>query len=147
MFPQWGSRGVGSIPGSGGGGNNHMIILFPELVSELKKMGYDQVSLQEEIYRKTSLKYENLGPEDVKGIRTGIETGVIPPERKAVFEAALEPGGMVPVLISPENVNLFVAGGAPGSAFSYSYSRIPPYNYVGLMTRKITGAALTSAGR
>jgi hypothetical protein len=147
MFPQWGSKGVGSIPGSGGGGNNHMVILFPELVSELKKMGYDQVSLQDEIYRRTSVKYEELRPEDIEGIRTGIETGVVPQERKEVFEAALRPGGMVPVLISPENVNLFVSGGAPGCAFSYSYSRIPPYNYMALMTRKITGATLTKAGR
>jgi hypothetical protein len=147
MFPQWGSKGVGSIPGSGGGGNNHMIILFPELVSELKKMGYDQVRLQEEIYRLTCVKYEDLRQEDIVGIRTGIENGVIPPERKAVFEAALKPGGMVPVLISPENIHLFVVGGAPGCAFSYSYSRIPPYNHVALMTRKITGATLTRAGR
>jgi hypothetical protein len=147
MFPQWGSKGVGSIPGSGGGGNNHMIILFPELVSELKKLGYDQVKLQEEIYRRTSVKYEDLRPEDIKGIQTGIETGVVPPERKEVFENALKPGGMVPVLVYPENVNLFVAGGAPGCAFSYSYSRIPPYNYLGLMTRKITGATLTRAGK
>ena len=147
MFPQWGSKGVGSIPGSGGGGNNHMIILFPELVSELKKMGYDQVSLQDEIYRRTSVKYENLRPEDIKGIQTGIETGVIPPERKEVFENALKPGGMVPVLVYPENVNLFVAGGAPGCAFSYSYNRIPPYNHMALMTRKITGATLTRTGK
>ena len=147
MFPQWGSKGVGSIPGSGGGGNNHMIILFPELVSELKKMGYDQAGLQEEIYRRTCVKYEDLRPEDIGGIRTGIENGVVPPERKAVFEAALKPGGMVPVLISPENVHLFVVGGAPGCAFSYSYNRIPPYNYLALLTRKITGATLTRAGR
>jgi hypothetical protein len=147
MFPQWGSKGVGSIPGSGGGGNNHMIILFPELVSELKKLGYDQVKLQEEIYRRTSVKYEDLRPEDIKGIQTGIETGVVPPERKEVFENALKPGGMVPVLVYPENVNLFVAGGAPGCAFSYSYTRIPPYNYMALMTRKITGATLTRAGK
>jgi hypothetical protein len=99
MFPQWGSKGVGSIPGSGGGGNNHMIILFPELVSELKKMGYDQISLQDEIYKRTSIKYEDLRPEDIKGIQTGIEIGVVPPERKAVFEASLKPGGIVPVLM------------------------------------------------
>lgn len=147
MFPQWGSKGVGSIPGSGGGGNNHMIILFPELVSELKKLGYNQINLQEEIYGRTSVKYEELRPEDIKGIQTGIETGVVPPERKEVFEKALKPGGMVPVLVYQENVNLFVAGGAPGCAFSYSYSRIPPYNYMALMTRKITGATLTRAGK
>jgi hypothetical protein len=146
MFPQWGSKGVGDIPGSGGGGRNHMIILFPELVSEYKKMGYDQESLQNEIYERTLVPYEELSPEDIKGIQTGMETGVVPPERKAVFEAALKPGGKVPVMVSPDNVNLFVAGGAPGCAFSFSYYRIPPYNYTALMTRKITGATLTRAG-
>jgi len=91
MFSQWGSKGLGSIPGSGGGCNNHMMILFPELVSELKKIGYDQVNLQEEIYRRTCVKYEDLRPEDIGGIRTEIENGVVPPVRKAVFEATLKP--------------------------------------------------------
>lgn len=146
MFPMWGSKGVGSLPGSGGGANNHMIILFPELVSELKKMGYDQESLQQEIYKRTSVKYEELRPEDIKGIQSAMATGVVPAERKAVFEEALKPGGMVPVMVSPESVNLFVSGGVPGGAFSFSYSRIPPYKPTAIMTKKITGAALTKAG-
>ena len=147
MLPMWGSKGVGEIPGSGGGGNCHMIILFPELVSELKKMGYDQESLQNEIYKRTSVKYEELSPEDIKGIKAGIEMGVVPPDRKAVFEEALKPGGMVPILMSPENIHLFVSGGVPGCAFSFSYMRIPPYNYNAIQTRKIKGAALTEAGK
>jgi hypothetical protein len=146
MFPQWGSKGVGALPGSGGGGNNHMIILFPELVSELKKTGYDQKSLQQEIYRRTSVKYEDLRREDIEGIQVAMETGVVPPERKRVFEEALKPGGMVPVLMSPDNINLFVSGGVPGCAFSYSYYRIPPYNHTAIMTKKITGATRTKAG-
>jgi hypothetical protein len=50
------------------------------------------------------------------------------------------------VMVSPENVHLFVSGGAPGCAFSFSYYRLPPYNHTALMTRKITGATLTKAG-
>ena len=146
MFPMWGSKGVGAIPGSGGGGNNHMIILFPELVSELKKMGYDQESLQNEIYERTRVRYEELSPADIKGIQTGIEMGVVPPERKAVFEETLKPGAMVPVLMSPENIHLFVTGGVPGCAFSFSYMRIPPYNRLAILTRLVTGATLTKAG-
>jgi len=146
MFRQWGSKGVGAIPGSGGGGNNHMIILFPELVSEFKKMGYNQESLQNEIYGRASVPYDELSPEEIQGIRTGMEIGVVPPDRKEVFEAALKPGKTVPVMVYPDNVNLFVSGGAPGCAFSFNYYRIPPYNYTALMTRKITGATLTRAG-
>jgi hypothetical protein len=145
-YPQWGNKGVGAIPGSGGGSSNHMIILFPELVAELKKMGYDQASLQDDLYERTSVPYEELRPEDIRGIQTGMETGVVPAERKAVFDAALKPGAKVPVLMSPENIHLFVSGGVPGCAFSFSYYRIPPYNYTALMTVPITGATLTKAG-
>lgn len=123
-----------------------MIILFPELVAELKKMGYDQEGLQNEIYKLTSVPYEELRPEDIKGIQAGIEMGVVPQERRAVFEEVLKPGGMVPVLMSPENIHLFVAGGVPGCAFSFSYYRIPPYNRLALLTRLVTGATLTKAG-
>ena len=56
----WGGKGVGLVPGSGNGANNHMIILFPELVAEYKKMGYDQAKLQDEIYRRVSVPYEEL---------------------------------------------------------------------------------------
>jgi hypothetical protein len=142
----WGTKGVGAIPGSGGGAMNHFIILFPELVVEYKKMGFDQKKLQDEVYKRTSVPYEELNDTERKNIKIGMELGVIPPDRKAVFETALKPGGKVPVLISPENLHFFVVGGAPGCAFSFDYYRIPPYNYTALLTKKITGATLTKAG-
>jgi hypothetical protein len=146
LFGLWGAKGVGQYPGSGVGARSHFILLFPELAEELKKMGFDQKSLQDEIYRRTSVRYEELSPADRRGIQTGMETGVVPPERKAVFQEALKPGGMVSVLITPENLHFFVAGGAPGCAFSFSYFRLPPYNRIAVLTRLVTGATLTKAG-
>ncbi len=146
LFFLWGVKGVGQYPGSGVGARNHFIVLFPELVAELKKMGFDQKGLQDEIYKRTSVRYEELSPADRKGIQTGMEIGVVPEERKAVFQEALKPGGMVPVLITPENLHFFAAGGAPGCAFSFSYFRLPPYNRIAVMTRLVTGATLTRAG-
>jgi hypothetical protein len=142
----WGTKGVGKYPGSGGGAMNHMIILFPELVAELKKMGYDQKSLQDEIYRRATIPHDELNETERKSLQTAMELGVIPADRKAAFETALKPGGMVPVLISPENLHLFVAGGAPGCAFSFDYYRVPPYNRTAILTKPITGATLTRAG-
>ena len=147
LFGQWGSKGVGAIPGSGQGAKNHLLILFPELVAELKKLSYSRDNLQQEIYRRAAVRYEELSPEDRKGIQTGMETGVVPPERKPVFAEALRPGGMVPVLISPENLHIFVSGGVPGCAFAFSYFRLPPYNRTAVMTKLITGATLTKAGK
>jgi hypothetical protein len=143
---RWGSKGVGKVPGSGAGANVHMIILFPELVSEFKKMGYDQTGLQDEVYRRVSVPYEELTPEEVKAVQDGIKIGVVPPERHDVFQQALNPGQRVPLLITQQDINLFVVGGAPGCAFSFDYHRVPPYSYTAIMTRPITGAALTKAG-
>jgi hypothetical protein len=143
----WGTKGVGAVPGSGGGANRHYIILFPELAAELKKMGFDQTRLQDEIYRRTSVPYDELNEAEIIEIRTAMEIGVIPAERKALFEAVLKPGGMVPVLISPEDLNFFVAGGAPGCAFSWGYHRVAIYKKTAFLTKKITGATLTKAGR
>ena len=90
--------------------------------------------------------YEELDEAAVNGIKGGIRNGVVPPGRAPVFQDALKPGGKVPVLITPQSLHVFVAGGNPGAAFSLHYLRIPPYNALGVMTRKITGATLTKAG-
>jgi hypothetical protein len=143
----WGTKGVGRVPGSGEGANKHYIILFPELATELKKMGFDQLRLQDEVYKRTSVPYEELTELEIKSIRKAIELGVVPAARRSVFEEALKPGGMVPVMIEPDDLYFFVAGGAPGCAFSFDYLRIPPYNYTAVLTKKISGATLTKAGK
>ena len=102
--------------------------------------------MQDEIYRRAVVPYDELEPRDIEGMQKGIEIGVVPDDRKAVFWEALKPGGMVPVMMSPEDIHIFVAGGAPGAAFSFNYYRIPPYSHSALMTKKITGATLTKAG-
>ncbi len=146
LLMEWRNKGVGPIPGSGQGSQNHLIILFPELVSEFNKMGYNQEKLQEEIYSRASYDYDELKPEEVTAIEIAMDMGIVPSERKAFFKDVLKPGGKVPVMMSPENVHLFVCGGAPGCAFSFSYYRLPPYNHTALMTKRITGATLTRAG-
>jgi hypothetical protein len=145
-FPNWGVKGVGSIPGSGGGANNHFVMLFPALAAELNKLGYDRPKLQQAVYDRAAVAFEELKEADVTGIKNGIRMGVVPPDRARVFETALKPGGKVPVLVTPESLHFFVAGGDPGAAFAFNYLRLPPYNKLGIMTRKITGATQTKAG-
>ena len=145
-LPMWGVKGVGKLPGSGSGPNVHKIILFPELVAEYKKMGYDQTGLQDEIYRRVSVPYEELTPEEISAIENAIKLGVIPPELQDKFKSALNPGQRLPLLMEPKDIHLFVAGGAPGCAFSFFYHRLPPYSYTAIMTKAITGATLTKAG-
>ena len=146
-YPLWGQKGVGAIPGSGDGPGNNYIILFPELAAEFNRMGYNQKRLQDEVYKRSSVPYDELSEAERKAIKTGIELGVVPADRKVAFLEELKPGGMVPVVLYPENLHFFVVGGAPGAAFSWNYPRIPPYNYTGILTKKINGATLTKAGR
>jgi hypothetical protein len=147
-LPVWGTKGVGKYPGSGDGrARNHYIILFPELAEELKKMGFDQQKLQKEIYKRTSVPYEELNPVEIKSVQKAIELGVIPPGRKELFQSVLKPDEKVPVLISPDDLHIFVAGGVPGAAFSFSYLHVPTYTQTAILTKKITGAVLTRAGQ
>ena len=60
-----------------------------------------------------------------------------------MFKKALQPGGRVPVVESPEAFHIFVAGGSPGYDLLFSY---PGPNRAN-QTRKITGATLTHHGR
>jgi len=55
----------------------------------------------------------------------------------------LKPGGRVPVVQSPEDFHVFVAGGSPGYDLLFSY---PGTNHAN-ETMKITGATLTKSGR
>lgn len=142
LFPRWGITGMVLQKVT----NNHYIILFPELVSELNKMGFDQERLRTALYRRLAVPYEELNDADKRGIQAAIGNGAIPAVRKQVFENALNPGEMVPVLVSPECIQFFVAGGTPGSAFSFSYYREPLYAPKGILTKPVTGATLTRAG-
>jgi hypothetical protein len=146
----WGKKGVGEIHGSGEAGTRHLLVLFPAVAAELKKMGFnDQASLQDEICKRAAVRYEDLGPADIESIRTAMGQGyeyVIPPERRPAYEKALQPGGVVPVQSSPRDMPVFVAGGAPGDAFGFNYMKLSPYKPTAIMTKRVIRATLTKAG-
>jgi hypothetical protein len=54
----------------------------------------------------------------------------------------LKPGGRVPIVQSPDDFHIVVAGGSPGYSLLFSY---PGPNWAN-ETKKITGATLTKAG-
>ncbi len=147
----WGSKGVGEIRGSGGGANRHLIVLFPAVTAEFARLGIkDREGLQDEIYRRAAVPFEDLSPAEVQSIQTAMGPGyelALPPERRDIFKEVLKPGGMVPVQVSPRDIIVFVAGSAPGDASGFDYLRLPPYKPTGILTKKITGATLTKSGR
>jgi hypothetical protein len=109
----------------------HVIVLHPEMVSELHRKGFTGQSLRDHIIDSTSVPYEDLSKEEIRGIRDRIAdksdiffgSGLIPPERIPVFEEALKPGGKVPVVLTPQDIHIVVAGGISGYSFGFAYLR------------------------
>lgn len=128
----------------------YILVLIPDCADDLAGNGYTRRSLQEYLYEQTRVPYEDLPKEVFFGqgseedfIRTSVADGRIRPERARIFLDNLKPGGRIPVVHSPDDFHIFVAGGSPGYDLLFSY---PGTNHAN-ETVKITGATLTKAGR
>ncbi len=129
----------------------HIVVLHPDCAVELANDGYTRKSLQEYLYEQTRVPYEKL----VGGFggiwrRLGrgtypriIADGRIRPDRAQIFLDNLKPGGRVPVVQSPDDFHIVVAGGSPGYDLLFTY---PGTNWAH-QTVKITGATLSKAGQ
>ena len=137
--------------------SKHIFVLYPQAATELHNLGFTQERLANYIYERTSVPFEEFGPDEVRGlherIKGSIEGGMlfadmIPPDRLPVFQEALKPGGKVPVLITPKDIHIVVAGsggGVPGSVVWFSYIKAV-YKWTSHQTKLIRGATLTKAG-
>jgi hypothetical protein len=138
--------------------SKHIIILYPLMADQLNEMGYTQEKLENEIYERTRIPYDDLTNDEIKGLEDRIQGSVdrdmlyadtIPPDGMSVFAEAMKPGGKVPVLISPKDLNFIVAGsgaGVPGLVVWLSYIKAV-YRWTSHQVKCINGALLTKAGR
>jgi hypothetical protein len=128
----------------------HILVLHPDCAVELASKGYTRKSLQEYLYEQTRVPYEKLNPQVSFGegseeafIRTSVADGRIRADRAQIFLDNLKPGGRIPVVQSPEDFHIVVAGGSPGYDLLFTY---PGTNWAH-QTKKVTGATSTQAGR
>jgi hypothetical protein len=128
----------------------HILVLHPDCAVELANHGYTRKSLQEYLYEQTRVPYEKLNKQVSFGqgteeefIRASIADGRIRPDRAQIFLDNLKPGGRLPVVQSPDDFHIVVAGGSPGYDLLFTY---PGTNWAH-QTVKITGATLTQAGQ
>jgi hypothetical protein len=128
----------------------YILVLHPDCAVDLAKRGYTRRSLQEYMYEQTRVPYEKIaGPvffghdNEIDFIRASIGDGRIRPDRAQVFLDALKPGGRIPVVQSPDDFHIMIAGGSPGYDLLFSY---PGTNWAN-QTKRISGATLTTAGR
>jgi hypothetical protein len=128
-----------------------VLVLHPDCAYELGKMGFTRKSLQEWLYEHTKVPYEKAAlattgfghDSALKGIQASIDDGRIRADRVQIFKDALKPGGKIPIVQSPDDFHIFVAGGSPGYSLLFSY---PGPNWAN-ETKKISGATMTQAGR
>ena len=138
--------------------SKHIFVLYPQAATDLYSLGFSQERLANYIYERTSIPFEEFGPDEVRSlqerIKGSIEGGMlfadmIPQDRLPVFQEALKSGGKIPVLISPKDIHIIVAGtasGVPGSVVWFSYIKAV-YKWTSHQTKLIRGATLTMAGR
>jgi hypothetical protein len=121
------------MPGIGSGAFarpfNYIFVLSPDTAQELKKMGFTRQGLQDYIIDKTSVPYEELSEAEIEGLKRRLSekskafggTDNIPEDRIPVFWENLKPGGKIPVIVSPEHLNIFVSGDVSGYNFGAIY--------------------------
>jgi hypothetical protein len=138
--------------------SKHIFVLYPQAATELQDLGFTQESLTNYIYERTSVPFEELSPDEVRGLQERIKGSIegsmlfadmIPLDRLSLFQEALRPRGKTPVLITPKDIHIIVAGtasGVPGSVVWFSYIKAV-YKWTSHQTKLIRGAALTKAGR
>ena len=125
---------------------------------DLHNLGFTREGLANHIYERTKVPFVELGPDEVHGlqerIKGSIEGGMlfadmIPQELITDFQESLKPGGKIPVVLSPKDIHLVVAGtgsGVPGNVVWFSYIKAV-YKWTSHQTKLIHGATLTKAGR
>ena len=112
-------------------------ILFPDLAVELKNLGFDQKGLQKHLFEKASIPFDDLSQEEIESVQRRINDGEIPEQSIPYYEDQMKKGGRVPLLLTPEDCHIAVAGGVPGYAFVNRYFAIPPYAETSVITKKI----------
>jgi hypothetical protein len=126
----------------------YVLVLHPDCAYELGKLGYTRKSLQEWLYEHTRIPYEKIlkatsgfgHASEIDEIQQSIADGRVRPDRAHIFKDALKPGGKVPIVQSPDDFHIVVAGGSPGYSLLFSY---PGPNWAD-ETKKVTGVVATT---
>jgi hypothetical protein len=141
---------VARISGGGGFGWFHAqtfdLVLIPDCAVELKNAGYTRKSLQEYLYEHSRIPFEKLSPATVKLTHEAIAGGRIRPENAQIFNDNLKPGGRVPIVQTPDDFHIFVAGGSPGYDLLFTYPGPNWANQTKKIDETLKEAAPKSAG-
>ena len=74
----------------------HFLVLHPEFVMELDRLGYTRKKMQQYLYDRSRVPYEELSAKEVAAFKRRLADKEIPADRVAVFEESLKAGGKCP---------------------------------------------------
>jgi len=120
----------------------YVVTFNPDCAYELVKMGFTtRESVQEWLYENSRVPIEKLRPGTKEAIQRMIDDGRLRADRIPVYQKALDENSSIPVVQSPQDIHIFVAGGSPGYTLLFGYLDDSH------VSKKIHGATLTVAGR
>jgi hypothetical protein len=99
--------------------------------------------VQKYLWEESRVPVEKIDPRITKAINEALDAGEFLPDVVPMFREALKPGGKVPVVQTPQHIDIIVAGGTAGYTWLFGGSSPNPNHSV----KKVTGATLTKSGR
>ncbi|UNC92929.1 hypothetical protein HUE98_12970 [Candidatus Contubernalis alkalaceticus] len=108
----------------------YTVVMHPECARLLRKRGMSKRDVQEYLYEKTKVPFEEVGPTNVELIQEALQGGNFIPEAVSVYENALKPGGMVPSVQVPDHIDIIVAGSRSGHTFVFGGSTPNPNHQI-----------------
>jgi hypothetical protein len=119
------------------------VVMHPECARRLKEKGMSKNDVQRYLWEQSRVPYDKIDKSFVKSINEYLDAGEFMPEVVPLFREALKPGGRVPVVQTPEHIDIIVAGGTAGYTWLFGGSSPNPHHSV----KKVTGATLTKSGQ
>ena len=119
------------------------VVMHPECARRLKEKGMSKRDVQKFLWEQSKVPYERADQRAIKSINESLDAGEFIPEAVPVFREALKPGGKIPVVQTPDHIDIIVAGGTAGYTWLFGGATPNPNHSV----KKVTGATLTQSGR
>jgi hypothetical protein len=119
------------------------VVMHPECARRLKDKGMSKKDVQKFLWEQSKVPVDRIDKATLKAINECLDAGEFMPEAVSVFRDALKPGGKMPVVQTPEHIDIIVAGGTAGYTWLFGGSSPNPHHSV----KKVTGATLTKSGK
>lgn len=119
------------------------VVMHPACARRLKDKGMSKKDVQEWLWEQSKVPYERIDKSSLKILFENLDAGEFVSEAEPIFRAALKPGGKVPVVQTPDYIDIIVAGGTAGYTWLFGGPSPNPHHSV----KKVTGAVLTKSGR